>query len=119
MYAALTPNSSIPSTASRAPIIRQCGSSVSPDAPRVLIDPTECTQSSGAGIAPWYNIDCLFSGRKSALAPGVRRIGKWGTDLHHVQRRQTSASSHRPGAELIRDEDSIEGKPQEVGVIKK
>ena len=41
MYAVLTPNSSIPSTASRAPIIFQCRCSVSPDAPRVLIESTE------------------------------------------------------------------------------
>src|SRR5262249_50613697 len=41
MYAALTPTSSIPLTASRAPIIRQCCSSASPDAPRVLIESTE------------------------------------------------------------------------------
>src|SRR5262249_46779911 len=41
MYAALTPKRSIPFTASRAPIIRQCCCSVSPDAPRVLIESTE------------------------------------------------------------------------------
>jgi hypothetical protein len=41
MYAALTPNSSIPSTASKAPIICQCRCSVSPDSPRVLIESTE------------------------------------------------------------------------------
>src|SRR5262249_38843080 len=41
MYAALTPNTSNPPTASRAPIIRQRGCSVSPDAPRVLIESTE------------------------------------------------------------------------------
>jgi hypothetical protein len=41
MYAALTPNSSIPSTASRAPIICQCRCSVSLDSPRVLIESTE------------------------------------------------------------------------------
>src|ERR1700729_296724 len=38
IYAALTPNSRIPSTASRAPIICQYGCSVRPEAPRVLIE---------------------------------------------------------------------------------
>jgi len=37
----LTPNSSIPSTASRAPINCQCSCSVSPDEPRVLIESAE------------------------------------------------------------------------------
>ena len=41
MYAALTPNSSIPLTASRAPIICQCCCSFNPDAPRVLMESTE------------------------------------------------------------------------------
>src|SRR6516162_7577445 len=40
-YAVLTPNSSIPLTASRAPIICQGRCSVSPDAPRVDIASTE------------------------------------------------------------------------------
>src|SRR5215470_14962061 len=53
MYAALTPNSSIPSTASRAPISRQCRCSVSPDAPRVLIESTEKSKASiGESRAP-------------------------------------------------------------------
>jgi len=40
-HAVLTPNSSIPLTDSRAPINCQCRSSVSPDAPRVLIESME------------------------------------------------------------------------------
>src|SRR5262249_43513753 len=40
-YAVLTPNSSIPLTASRAPIICQGRCSVSPDPPRVDIESTE------------------------------------------------------------------------------
>src|SRR5262249_15936228 len=53
MYAVLTPNSSIPSTASRAPITCQCRSSVSPDAPRVLIESREKSKASlGESRAP-------------------------------------------------------------------
>ena len=45
-YAVLTPNSSIPSTASSAPIICQGRCSVSPDAPRVLIESSEKNKAS-------------------------------------------------------------------------
>ncbi|MGB9216837.1 MAG: hypothetical protein WCC42_16635, partial [Pseudolabrys sp.] len=45
-YAVLTPNSSIPSTASSAPIICQDRGSVSPDAPRVLIESSEKNKAS-------------------------------------------------------------------------
>src|SRR5262245_50469104 len=41
MYAVLTPNSSIPYTASNGPISCQGRWSVSPDAPRVLIESSE------------------------------------------------------------------------------
>ena len=41
MYAVLTPNRIIPLTASSAPINRQGRCSVSPDAPRVLVDSSE------------------------------------------------------------------------------
>ena len=37
MYAVLIPNRSMPSAASRAPIICQCRCSISPEAPRVVI----------------------------------------------------------------------------------
>ena len=39
--AVLIPNSSMPSIASIAPIARQCCSSISPEAPRVLIESKE------------------------------------------------------------------------------
>ena len=45
-YAVLTPNSSIPSTASSAPIICQGRCSVSSDAPRVLIESSEKNKAS-------------------------------------------------------------------------
>ena len=38
MKAVLIPNSSMPSAASSAPIILQCGCSMSPEAPRVAIE---------------------------------------------------------------------------------
>jgi hypothetical protein len=49
-YAVLTPNSSIPSTASSAPIICQGRCSVSRDAPRVLI---ESSEKSKASMGDW------------------------------------------------------------------
>src|SRR5262249_41580159 len=52
-YAGLIPNSSIPLTASRAPIICQGRCSVSPDAPRVDIASTEESKASmGESRAP-------------------------------------------------------------------
>jgi hypothetical protein len=52
-YAVLTPNSSIPSTASSAPIKFQGRCSVSPDAPRVLIESNEKNKASmGESRAP-------------------------------------------------------------------
>ena len=51
--AVLTPNSSIPLTASRAPINYQCRCSVSPAAPPVLIESTEKRKASnGESRAP-------------------------------------------------------------------
>ena len=41
MKAVLMPKSNIPSAASNAPIIRQPPSSISPEAPRVVIESTE------------------------------------------------------------------------------
>src|SRR5262247_4342387 len=53
MYAVLTPNSSIPATASSGPIICQGRWSISPDAPRVLIESSEKSKASmGESRAP-------------------------------------------------------------------
>ena len=41
MNAVLIPKSNIPSAASNAPIIRQLRSSISPEAPRVVMESTE------------------------------------------------------------------------------
>ena len=52
-HAVLIPNSSIPLTDSRAPINCQCRCSVSPDAPRVLIESMEKSKASvGESRAP-------------------------------------------------------------------
>ena len=52
-HAVLRPNRSIPLTASRAPINCQCRCSVSPDAPRVLIESMEKSKASrGESRAP-------------------------------------------------------------------
>ena len=52
-HAVLRPNNSIPLTASRAPINCQCRCSVSPDAPRVLIESMEKSKASrGESRAP-------------------------------------------------------------------
>ena len=52
-HAVLSPNSSIPLTDSRAPINCQCRCSVSPDAPRVLIESMEKSKASrGESRAP-------------------------------------------------------------------
>jgi hypothetical protein len=41
MKAVLMPNSNIPSVDSHAPIIRQSGSSINPEAPRLVMETTE------------------------------------------------------------------------------
>jgi hypothetical protein len=44
MKAVLIPNSSMPSAASSAPISCQCGCSITPEAPRVAIESTDCAK---------------------------------------------------------------------------
>src|SRR5215475_7928310 len=82
MNAALTPNRSIPSTASKAPIICHGRCSVSPDAPRVLIESRENSKASmGESRAPSHkyaaaqipdSIPC--NAAKSSPITAVRQI---------------------------------------------